>query len=495
MGLELKQGLKLSHQLMMTPQLQQAIKMLQLSRAELEEVIREELEKNPVLEEKEEIPNPTTEEMAPGQASLEEDMREAEPPPEPAVTPEVQAEDKAPDIDWEKFLENSQSGPTAPSNREARDSDLPPPEAALTKGESLCDHLMGQLGELRLSEAEQLASELIVGNLDDDGYLRIEGLFGDPIIHVASEAGLSLSAAEALLERIQRLDPVGIAARDLRECLMVQAQVKGVEDCLVGRLIQDWLPLLASKRPPFIARQLGVGLKALDFAMRELAEFEPKPGRRFTGEPPRYITPDVYIHKVGDEFMVTLNDDGLSRLRISAFYRNALRSGAALGKDREFIQEKLRSAAWLVRAIHQRQRTILKVTESIVKYQRSFLDKGIAHLKPLILRDVAEDIGMHESTVSRITTAKYVHTPQGVYELKFFFNAAIAKSGGDEIANEAVRTHIRRIIAAENPRKPYSDQQIVAILQSEGIEIARRTVSKYRELMRIPTSAQRKKFV
>ena len=336
---------------------------------------------------------------------------------------------------------------------------------------------------------------MIVGNLDDDGYLRFEGIEGDPIIHVAGEAGLSLTGAESLLERIQRLDPVGVGARDLRECLLVQAQAKGVEDCLVGQIIRDFLPLIGSRRLPFIAKQLGVSLRALDFAMRELAEFEPKPGRRYSGEPPRYITPDVYIHRMGDDFMVVLNDDGLSRLRISSFYRNALRAGAALGKDREFIQEKLRSAAWLVRAIHQRQRTILKVTESIVKYQREFLEKGIAYLKPLILRDVAEDIGMHESTVSRITTAKYVHTPQGVYELKFFFNAAIAKTGGDEIANEAVRSHIRRIIAAENPRKPYSDQQIVEVLRGEGIEIARRTVSKYREAMRIPTSARRKKFI
>ncbi|MDR0966524.1 MAG: RNA polymerase factor sigma-54 [Myxococcales bacterium] len=495
MGLELKQSLKLTHQLMMTPQLQQAIKMLQLSRAELEELIREELEKNPTLEEKDEISDPSEDELAPGQASMVADAREEGPPPESNDTQEVRGEDEAPDIDWEKFFENAQSGPTTPSNKEARESDLPTFEAILTRQSTLADHVLGQIGELRLTEAEQRACELIVGNLDEDGYLRFEGLEGDPIIHVAAEIGLSLTEAEMLLARIQRLDPVGVAARDLRECLMVQAETRGVSDCLVGQLIRDWLPQLANKRLPVIAKKLGVTLEALDFAMRELAEFEPKPGRRFSGEPARYITPDVYIHKVGSEFMVVVNDDGLSRLRISAFYRNAIRSGTALGKDREFIQEKLRNAAWLVRALHQRQRTILKVTESLVKYQREFLEKGIAYLKPLVLRDVAEDIGMHESTVSRITTAKYVHTPQGVHELKFFFNAAIAKTGGEEIANEAVRNHIKRIIANENPKKPYSDQKIVEILQSEGIELARRTVTKYREVMRIPTSAQRKKFI
>ncbi len=228
-------------------------------------------------------------------------------------------------------------------------------------------------------------------------------------------------------------------------------------------------------------------------AVKVISHLEPKPGRAYSSEDAQYITPDVYVHKMGDKYVTVLNDDGLSKLRISGMYRAALKNGEA-GKAKEYIQERLRSAVWLIRSIHQRQRTIYKVTESIVKFQRDFLDKGIAYLKPLILRDVAEDIGMHESTVSRVTTNKYVHTPQGIYELKFFFNSAINKTGGDEIASEAVKNHIKQIVAAEDPRRPHSDQRIVEILKGQGIEIARRTVAKYREVLGLLPSSKRKKY-
>jgi RNA polymerase sigma-54 factor len=224
-----------------------------------------------------------------------------------------------------------------------------------------------------------------------------------------------------------------------------------------------------------------------------ISSFDPKPGRAHTSEEAQYITPDVYVYKVGDRYVTVLNDDGLSKLRISGMYRQALKSGQA-GAAKDYIQDKLRSAVWLIRSIHQRQRTISKVTESIVKFQRDFLDKGIAHLKPLILRDVAEDIGMHESTVSRVTTNKYVHTPQGIYELKFFFNSAIARTGGDEIASEAVKSHLKQIVSAEDPKHPHSDQKIVELLKGQGIEIARRTVAKYREVLGILPSSKRKKY-
>jgi RNA polymerase sigma-54 factor len=229
-------------------------------------------------------------------------------------------------------------------------------------------------------------------------------------------------------------------------------------------------------------------------AVKLLARLDPKPGRNYSGEEPQYITPDVYIHKIGDQYVSVLNDDGLSKLRISQHYRNALKNGAS-AKSKEYIQEKLRSAVWLIRSIHQRQRTILKVTDSIIKFQREFLDKGIAYLKPLILRDVAEDIQMHESTVSRVTTNKYVHTPQGIYELKFFFNSSIARAnGGDDIASEAVKNQIKQIVSGEPGDKPYSDQKIVEILRSQNVDIARRTVAKYREVLGILPSSKRKRF-
>ncbi len=335
---------------------------------------------------------------------------------------------------------------------------------------------------------------LIIGNLAEDGYFKIDGFEGDPLIRVAQEANVSIACAERVLKVIQHFDPVGIAARDLQECLLIQARLLGVEEGFVGAIIKRHLKLLEAKNLPAIAREMHVPLEEVVAAMKLIAGFEPKPGRSFAGDEPQYITPDVYVYKVGDKYMTVLNDDGLSKLRISATYRNALKAGAANGKAKDFIQDKLRSAVWLIRSIHQRQRTIYKVTESIVKFQRDFFDKGIAHLKPLILRDVAEDIGMHESTVSRVTTNKYVHTPQGIYELKFFFNSSIAKTGGDEIASEAVKNHIKQIVAAEDSKTPYSDQRIVELLKGQGIEIARRTVAKYREVLGILPSSKRKSY-
>jgi len=335
---------------------------------------------------------------------------------------------------------------------------------------------------------------LILSNLDDDGYFKAEGFEGDPLIKVAQEANVTVTLAEQVLKRIQHFDPLGVASRDLQECMLVQARQLGAEEGIIGAIIKRHMKLLESKNLPAIARELKVPLELVIAAMKIISAMEPKPGRAYSGEEPQYITPDVYVYKVGDKYMTVLNDDGLSKLRISATYRNALKAGMAGGKAKDFIQDKLRSAVWLIRSIHQRQRTIYKVTESIVKFQREFFDKGIAQLKPLILRDVAEDIGMHESTVSRVTTNKYVHTPQGIYELKFFFNSSIARTGGDEIASEAVKNHIKQIVTAEDNKNPYSDQRIVELLHAQGIEIARRTVAKYREVLGILPSSKRKSY-
>jgi RNA polymerase sigma-54 factor len=320
-----------------------------------------------------------------------------------------------------------------------------------------------------------------------------DGAQRDPLVGVSFEAGVGMEFAEAVLHRVQAFDPVGVAARDLRECLSLQVKHINADTPEIVAIIDRHLKHLESKNYQAIARDLKIPLEEVVKAVRVISRLEPKPGRSFTGEDAQYITPDVYVHKMGDRYVTVLNDDGLSKLRISGMYRAALKNGEA-GKAKEYIQDKLRSAVWLIRSIHQRQRTIYKVTESIVKFQRDFLDRGIAHLKPLILRDVAEDIGMHESTVSRVTTNKYVHTPQGIYELKFFFNSAINKTGGDEIASEAVKNHIRQIVAAEDMKHPHSDQKIVEILRGQGIEIARRTVAKYREVLGILPSSKRKKY-
>jgi RNA polymerase sigma-54 factor len=502
MAMELKQSLKLSQQLVMTPQLQQAIKLLQLSHMELVQQVQQEMEQNPLLEQPDETVDGDLSEKAPGEASLEAANAEVSAEELAAKTPEkaeeVKGEEGPNEIDWEAYLNSYQfNEPSTASNKgNVATDDLPSFEANLVGKVDLPAHLANQLALQKLNEAERRIAHSILFNLDDDGYLRMPDVEGDPLIRLASEADVDVCIAERTLRKIQHLDPKGCGARDLQECLLLQ--VSALNDsraALLGTMIKRHLKALESKNLPQIARELKISLEEVVDASRLLAKLDPKPGRNFTSEDAHYITPDVFIYKMGDGYTVVLNDDGLSKLRISGTYRQALRKGVMEpGKAKEFIQDKLRSAMWLIRSIHQRQRTIYKVTESIVKFQREFLDKGIAYLKPLILRDVAEDIGMHESTVSRVTTSKYVHTPQGIYELKYFFNSSIARVAGEDIASEAVKNHIKLIVGEEDTRSPYSDQKIVELLRSQGIDIARRTVAKYREVLGVLPSSKRKRY-
>ncbi|MBS2030307.1 MAG: RNA polymerase factor sigma-54 [Deltaproteobacteria bacterium] len=501
MGLELKQSLKLSQQLVMTPQLQQAIRLLQLSRMELEQEIAVEMEQNPALEIAAETAEEQLAEKAPGEASLEAENIEAPAQSEAqnntsADVTEVTSETKTADIDWEQYLESYQTlGHTAPVVRDAGSEDMPGYEATLTKKESLSDHLLEQLSMLELTEEEQRVGQEIIGNIDEHGYFRLEGTEGDPLIAVASVCGVSIECGEKVLRLIQGFDPQGVGSRDLQECLLVQAKHLKQDAHLVATIIKHHMKHLETNNIPAIARELKCSTGDIARAVKVISEMEPRPGRNFVTEEPQYITPDIYVHKMGDKYVPVLNDDGLSKLRVSRTYSSALKSGQLSDPDaKKYIEKKLESARWLVRSIHQRQRTIYKVTESIVKFQREFFEKGISHLKPLILKDVADDIGMHESTVSRVTTNKYVHTPQGIYELKFFFNSSIARTGGDEIASEAVKNHIKQIVGGEPTDNPYSDQKIVELLKVQGIEIARRTVAKYRDVLGILPSSKRKKY-
>lgn len=475
MALEIKQNLKLSQQLIMTPQLQQAIKLLQLSRLELVDLVQQELTENPILEEGPEDYQAEEEKTEAPEENLEQQNTEDKPEPEI---------DSKSDIDWDNYLENySASSYTASYEDEER----PSFESTLTRKASLTDHLLWQVKLAQLPADEEQIASLIIGNLDDDGYLQAD------IADIAEQEAVPLEKAEQVLKRVQEFDPVGVAARNLQECLLIQAYHLGLKGSLAEQILRRHLTNLENKNYNAIAKDLGMSLQEIIDAVRIIARFEPKPGRPFATEEPQYITPDIYVHKVGDDYVVVLNEDGMPKLRISSFYRNAL---ANPGSDvaKEYIQEKLRSAVWLIRSIHQRQRTIYKVTKSIIKFQREFFDKGVAYLKPLVLRDVAEDIQMHESTISRVTSNKYVHTPQGVYELKFFFNSSINRTDGDQVASQSVKDKIRQIVAAENPRKPYSDQKIVEILKQADIDIARRTVTKYREMMSILSSTQRKRL-
>ena len=491
MALELKQSLKMTQQLVMTPQLQQAIKLLQLSRMELVDLVREEMMENPLLEEHDEeerISDVPTINDAPEPTLTAEPKQPERPEDDP------KAEKAAEDIDWEAYLENYQQfGPTAGPGVRPDSDDLPDYQQTLTRATTLFEHLIWQMRLSHFTEEEERAAVWVIGNLSDDGYFKVSGEAGDPVIRCANETGASLTAAEHALKKVQMLDPVGIAARDLKECLLIQAKAMGEEDTLVGEIIQHHLDKVESHNIPAIAKELKVSIGSIVDAVKIITTMEPRPGRQFTGNEPQYITPDVYVYKVADKYVTVLNDDGLSKLKVSAAYRTALKNGSA-GAAKEYIQDKLRSAVWLIRSIHQRQRTIYKVTESIVKFQRDFLDFGIGHLRPLILRDVADDIGMHESTVSRVTTNKYVHTPQGIYELKFFFNSAITRTSGDDLASEAVKSKIKKLVADEDLKKPLSDQKIVEVLATQGIEIARRTVAKYRDQLGILPSSKRRRL-
>jgi RNA polymerase sigma-54 factor len=481
MALELRQQLKLSQQLIMTPQLQMAIKLLQLSRLELLDTIRQELEENPALEEVGENPG---DEM-PVEPSDEGEHDEA--PPE-ADLREVTIEEKInEEIDWSNYIEEYNAPGRGLMETEKRE--IPSFEAFVARKESLYDHLLWQLLMTRPSPEEESIGSLIAGSVTPDGYLET------PVEELALTAGVEVEVVAKTLAVMQTFDPVGVCARNLSECLMLQARHLEIGDPLVEAIIDRHLHHLENRNFKAICRETRASLETVLAAVGLIRKLDPRPGRQFSDEEPQYITPDIYVHKLGDEFVIMLNDDGLPRLRVNAFYRNSMRRGQPISTPaRDYVQEKMRSAAWLIRSIHQRQKTIYRVMESILKYQSAFFDQGIAHLKPMVLRDVAEDIGMHESTISRVTTNKYAHTPQGIFELKYFFNSSIRRVQGEDIASASVQQKIRQIIEGEDPHNPHSDEKIAQILEAQNIDIARRTVAKYREMMRILPSNKRKQY-
>jgi RNA polymerase sigma-54 factor len=481
MAIEIKQQLRLSQQLVMTPQLQQAIKLLQLSRLELVNLVQQELQENPVLEEGLE-----TEEVPSAEVEREVELPEAPQPEAPDAPSEREASDaeKIADVDWQNYID---SNPQTSYSEARDDDDRRPVESAASSRPSLADHLEWQLQLSTLTDEERECARWIIGNLDDDGYLR------DGLENISKQSGLPIEALEAGLLKIQACDPPGVGARDLRECLLLQIESLDIGDPLVRRIIEECLPLLQKRDLRGISRMLGVSLEEVAAASRVIGGLEPWPGRAFGGDEPVYITPDIHVVKIGDEYHILLNEDGLPKLRINNLYRDVLQRGNGVPKDtKEYVQGKVRSALWLIKSIHQRQRTIYKVMQSILRHQREFFERGINQLKPLNLRDVADDIEMHESTVSRVTSNKYVSTPQGIFELKYFFNSSISRVDGDAVASESVKERIRKIIAAEDPRRPLSDQRIAEMLKAANIDIARRTVTKYREALNILSSTRRR---
>ncbi len=475
MALDLRQTLTLAQQLVMTPQLQQAIKLLQLSRLELLETITEEMKENPVLEEQ------AAGDPEDSKAEEKDDKSEQDTPDLPEVTVEENAPD---DVDWESYLSEYNTERTS-SPYEKRD--LPAIENTTPATTNLNFHLMWQLRMGNFSEEQKEIAVHIIENLNGDGFLDI---------HLEDISRLSGHPLEKVLETlglIQNFDPIGVAARDIQESLLIQARFQNLGGTIVEKIIIDHLEDLENRKYDQIAKTISMPIKDVLSAVFIIQRMEPKPGRSYSDERTVYVTPDIYVIPVGDEYEIVLNEDGLPRLRVNAYYRNILRKKDSMSENlKAYIQEKLRSAAWLIKSIHQRQRTIYLVTESIVRFQKNFLDNGITQLKPLVLRDVAEDIEMHESTVSRVTTNKYVHTPQGLFELKFFFNSAIDSIDGDSVASKSVKERIRMVVKSENTAKPLSDQEIVEILKKLNIKVARRTVAKYRESMDILPSRKRK---
>ena len=461
----------------MTPQLQLAIKLLQLSRLELLETIHQELQENPALEE-------TLEEGATDQAEEVPDIIPAD-----IGLNSSQITDHKPveDTDWSSLLNEYSSSGRVTSETEKKDS--PNYESFIAQKESLQDHLSWQLlMTFPDPEVENIGS-LIIGNLNTDGYLELSL---DELV-LASQS-TSEKAAE-VLQMLQTFDPIGVCSRDLRECLLIQARHFNLEETPVADIISNHLHHLERKNYKAICKALKLSIEEIVSAVDIIKGLEPRPGRLFSSESPQYITPDIYVYKVEDDFVIVLNDDGMPKLKVNSFYKDAIQQKKNVSdQTRDYVQEKMRSATWLIRSIHQRQKTIYKVMESILRYQRDFFEKGILHLKPMVLRDIAEDIGMHESTISRVTTNKYAHTPQGIFELKFFFNSSINRMHGEAIASASVLNQIKNIIDGEDSKKPYSDQQLSEMLEAANIRVARRTVAKYREMLKVLPSSRRREF-
>ena len=465
-----------TQRMIMTPMLQQAIGLLQLSRLELVQELRQQMEQNPLLEE-------IQEEVEEARLSQEQEAQE----PEKEASAETEAADRIEEFDWDSYLQDaSDYRPQIPREELERfDAEL-----HLTRPRSLVDHLLFQL-HLSTSDAELLRlGTLLIGNLDETGYLK------EPLEEIAFAAGVTAEGLEAALSLVQSFEPTGVGARNLRECLLLQFDTRPDLHPLAKDLIASHLDELERRNWERLAEKLKVSVKEIQEAMESIATLEPKPGRTFGTEDPRYITPDVYIIKVDNEFMVLLNDEGLPRLRVSPYYRTILADKTGNAKDvREYIEGRMRSALWLIRSIEQRQRTLYKVASSLVKFQREFLERGITALRPLTLKEVAEDISMHESTVSRVTTNKYIQTPQGLFELKYFFHRGVPGTQGDNVSSLKVKDLIYKLLTIEDSGRPLSDQRIVELLRREhSIEIARRTVAKYRSQLKIPSSSRRKRY-
>ncbi len=476
MQLSPKLSLKLTQKLVMTPQLQQAIRLLQLSRLDLEQAIQEEMVENPVLEE-ETLEEGTVEQRVAESATEKEKAKEEGSGGE--------------ELDWEQYMDSAiGSGFQAEAGVPLDDGERPTLESTYTVERSLADHLVWQLRVSNLPEFVKKIGPCLIGCLDGDGYLRENDEALSQLCHCPVEQ------IPKVLTHLRRLDPVGAFARDLTECLLLQLKQVADPHPLVEPLIRNYLKDLETRRYTEVAEALETSVDEILAALHQLRQLEPKPGRRFDSDAPIYVVPDVYVVRKGDQFEIRLNDDGLPRPRISPYYLEMykrLNSEEMDAASREFIKEKLNHAMALIKSLDQRQKTIYRTTESILRFQRDFFLKGPNYLRPLILRDVAEDLGMHESTISRVTSNKYLHCERGIFELKYFFSSSLKSTHGEDLSAVYVKNRLREILAEEDPKRCLSDQSLANLLAQEGIKIARRTVAKYREELKILPAASRRR--
>ena len=488
MALEQRLLLRQTLQLRMTPQLRQAIKILQLSRPDLEVMIADELCQNPVLEESvDTVPDRDLESRTGDLETTEAEAAEA-----PTADHEPEAVEQVGQVDIDEYLDrysgDIHGSVGAGSDRDDNRDRLF--ENARAAEDTLADFLVDQLGLLMMSDEERRIATVIANNLNEDGYLACS------VEELAFLAGVDAAQLEEAREIVVELEPPGCGSLDLRECLLVQLRIIGYEnDDYVVAVVDRFLKELENQKYDRIARELGTTTAEIVEAHRIIRGLEPRPGRRFGGAETRYVTPDAYIVRIGEEFQVVLNDEGIPALQVNSHYRTMLKNRDAGGEATGYLQDKVRAATWLIKSIEQRQRTLRKVVESIVRFQSDFLIHGVNQLRPMVLKDVAADIGMHESTVSRATSGKYVHTTQGIFELKWFFTSSLHSHDGADVSSESVKQKIQALIAHEDPKQPLSDQFICEQLEKDNIDIARRTVAKYRESLGILPSSKRRRTI
>ncbi|UCF04789.1 MAG: RNA polymerase factor sigma-54 [bacterium] len=470
--MEMKVGLHmgLQQRLVMTPRLQQALKLLQMPMQELQQVLKQEILQNPLLEEVDDSLESSEEET-----SAEDEESEGE-----------ETEEGEEQIDWDDYFETGFGIGSGYAEEEEREEFL---EKVPVAKQSFSDYLMSQL---RLVTGDERVLEIgayIIGSLDDSGYLTC------PLAELTNTFKTTEEEVETVLKLIQTFDPPGVGARDLKESLLIQLDMRGLADSMAARIVRDHFEEFKQKKYLDVSKKLKISLKEVQAQAKVIGALNPKPGLDVLVDEPKYVIPDLIVERVGENYIVFLNDRNVPRLRISQSYRDELKSNKQLSSEtRDFIQGRLKNAKWLIQTIEQRRRTMIKVMECIVQEQYEFFEKGTAHLKPLTLQQVASKISMHESTVSRVTTNKYVQTPRGVYELKFFFSSSLGTEDGEEVSAKSAKLKIKEIIAKENQKKPLSDQKIADILKRDGLIIARRTVAKYREQLGILPARHRKQY-